>query len=107
MLDYIPPRPRLSNRLVAVVSFILQLNAKAAIIIKVVEVDNNRTFNLRTISRIVNCILIFPASTVLPVERTAMQMHHGLDVDDVGAYVANDGVRKTMEVELAVVTPHF
>ena len=34
-------------------------------------------------------------------------MHHGFDADRVGAHAVNDGVRKTVEVELAIVTADF
>lgn len=36
-----------------------------------------------------------------------MQVHHGFDVDRVDADAVNDGVRKAVEVELAIVASDF
>lgn len=36
-----------------------------------------------------------------------MQVHHGFDVDRVGADTVNDGVGKAVEVELAIVAPDY
>lgn len=34
-----------------------------------------------------------------------MQVHHGFDVNRVGAQAVNDGIRKTVEVEFAIFAP--
>ena len=44
---------------------------------------------------------------VLPIERAAMQVHHGFDIKRVGAHAVNDGIGKAMEVELAILAPDF
>jgi hypothetical protein len=33
-----------------------------------------------------------------------MQVHHGFDVEDIAGHAVNDGVRKPMKVELAILT---
>ena len=40
---------------------------------------------------------------MLPIKRAAMQMHHSFDVKRIGTHAVNDGVRKTVKVELAIV----
>lgn len=42
-----------------------------------------------------------------PVERPAVQVHHGFDEKRVGLHTVNDGVGKAVEVELAVLAPDF
>src|ERR1039458_8782411 len=42
---------------------------------------------------------------VFPVKWAAMQVHHGFDVKRIGLHAIDDGVGKTMEVELAIVAP--
>lgn len=46
-------------------------------------------------------------STLLPIKRAAMQVHHGFYINCFGADAVNDGVRKAMEVELAIFAAHF
>lgn len=44
---------------------------------------------------------------ILPVEGPVMQVHHGFDVKGVVMHAISDGVRKTVEVEFAILTLDF
>ena len=46
-------------------------------------------------------------SALLPVKWAAMQVHHGFEVKRLFTHTVNDGVRKTLEVEFAIVAPDF
>ena len=42
-----------------------------------------------------------------PIKRAAVKVHHGFDVKHISTDAVNDGVRKTVEVELAVFATDF
>jgi len=46
-------------------------------------------------------------NAIFPIKRTTSQMLNRFNVDCVGACRIDDGVRKTVEIELAVIAPDF